>query len=128
MKMLNSDTVLYTVLGNSVSHNLSPVMHNQAFSKVEYNGAYLAFRVKDIGAAISGIKAFGIKGASITIPHKVSVIEFLDELDDMAKKIGAVNTIINRDGVLTGYNTDCLAYESLRLVQNQEIAGQHTDD
>jgi len=106
--MLNSDTVLFAVLGNPVSHSLSPVMHNTALSEVGYNGVYHAFKVKDIGEAVSGIKALGIRGASITIPHKISVIEFLDKLDDTAEKIGAVNTVINRHGVLTGYNSDCL--------------------
>jgi len=106
--MLNSDTVLFAVLGDPVSQSLSPVMHNTALSEVGYNGVYHAFKVKDIGEAVSGIKALGIRGASITIPHKVSVIEFLDELDDTAEKIGAVNTVINRHGVLTGYNSDCL--------------------
>jgi shikimate dehydrogenase len=105
---LNADTVLFAVFGDPVSHSLSPVMHNQGLSDVGYNGVYLAFRVQDIGKAVSGIKALDIKGASITIPHKVSVIPFLDELDDTAEKIGAVNTIINRQGVLTGYNSDCL--------------------
>jgi shikimate dehydrogenase len=106
--MLNSDTVVFAILGNPVSHSLSPVMHNTAMSEVGYNGVYHAFKVKNIGEAVSGIKALGIRGASITIPHKVSVIEFLDELDDTAEKIGAVNTVINRHGVLTGYNSDCL--------------------
>ena len=106
--VLNTDTVLFAVLGDPVSHSLSPVMHNQGLSDIGYNGVHLAFRVKDIGKAVSGIKALDIKGVSITIPHKVSVIPFLDELDDAAEKIGAVNTIINRQGVLTGYNSDCL--------------------
>jgi shikimate dehydrogenase len=105
---INSDTILFAVLGNPVSHSLGPLMHNTAFSVLGYNGAYLAFRVTDIGKAVVGIKALGIKGASITIPHKVSVMDFLDELDDTAKKIGAVNTIISREGVLTGYNSDGL--------------------
>ena len=106
--ILNSDTILFAVLGDPVSHSLGPLMHNTAFSELGYNGAYLAFRVKDIGKAVVGIKALGIKGASITIPHKVSVMDFLDELDDTAEKIRAVNTIINREGVLTGYNSDGL--------------------
>jgi len=105
---INSDTILFAVLGDPVSHSLGPLMHNTAFSELGYNGAYLAFRVKDIGKAVVGIKALGIKGASITIPHKVSVMDFLDELDDTAKKIGAVNTVINSGGVLTGYNSDGL--------------------
>ena len=104
----NADTALFAVLGDPVSHSLSPVMHNQGLSDIGYNGVYLAFRVQDIGKAVSGIRALGIKGASITIPHKVSIIPFLDELDDTAEKIGAVNTIINRQGVLSGYNSDCL--------------------
>ena len=105
---INSDTILFAVLGDPVSHSLGPLMHNTAFSELGYNGAYLAFQVKDIGKAIVGIKALGIKGVSITIPYKVPVMDFLDELDDTAKKIGAVNTIINRAGVLTGYNSDGL--------------------
>ena len=100
---INSNTILFAVLGDPVSHSLGPLMHNTAFSELGYNGAYLAFQVKDIGKAIVGIKALGIKGVSITIPYKVPVMDFLDELDDTAKKIGAVNTIINRAGVLTGY-------------------------
>ncbi len=106
--MINSNTSLYAILGDPVAHSMSPVMHNSAFSYIRYNGVYLAFRVKNIGAAISGIKALDIKGVSITIPHKVSVMEFLDEMDEIASKIGAVNTVVNSRGVLKGYNSDCL--------------------
>ena len=106
--MINSNTAIYAVLGDPISHCLSPVMHNSAFSHVNYNGVYLAFRVKEIGKAISGIRALGIKGAGITIPHKVAVMEFLDEIDDTAGKIGAVNTIVNRHGKITGYNFDTI--------------------
>ena len=104
--VLDSDTILFAVMGDPVSHSLGPVMHNSAFVETGFNGAYLAFRVKDIGEAVIGIKALGIKGASVTIPHKISVMDFLDDLDDTAEKIGAVNTLLNRDGVLTGYNSD----------------------
>ncbi len=108
--MIDSSTSLYAVLGDPVSHSLSPVMHNSAFSRTGYNGVYLAFNVKgqDLASAINGIKALGIKGASITIPHKVEVMKYLDNIDEKAAKIGAVNTIVNRDGKLFGYNTDCL--------------------
>ena len=106
--MINSNTEIYAVLGDPISHSLSPVMHNSAFSHVNYNGVYLAFRAKDIGKAISGIRALGIKGAGITIPHKVEVMEFLDQVADTAGKIGAVNTIINRHGKITGYNFDSI--------------------
>jgi shikimate dehydrogenase len=103
---LDSDTILLAVLGDPVSHSLGPVMHNTAFTETGFNGVYLAFRVKDVGNAVIGIKALDIKGASITIPHKISVMDFLDELDDTAKQIGAVNTLVNRNGMLIGYNSD----------------------
>jgi len=108
--MIDSSTSLYAVLGDPVSHSLSPVMHNSAFVHIGYNGVYFAFNVKgrDLPSAISGIKALGIKGASITIPHKVEVMKYVDNIDEKAAKIGAVNTIVNRDGKLVGYNTDCL--------------------
>jgi len=106
--MINVSTSLYGIFGDPVSHSLSPVMHNAAFSHIGYNAAYLAFKVKDIGAAVSAIKALNIKGVSVTIPHKVAIMPFLDEVDEMAEKIGAVNTVVNRDGILTGYNSDWL--------------------
>ncbi len=98
---------IFAVIGNPVSHSLSPMMHTSAFEVVGYNGLYLPLEVDDIGLAVSGLKALKFKGASITIPHKVSVMDFLDETDDMARKIKAVNTIVNRNGRLVGYNTDC---------------------
>ena len=121
---INSGTILFAVLGDPVSHSLGPLMHNTAFSELGYNGAYLAFKVKNIEKAVVGIKALGIKGASITIPHKVSVMDFLDELDDTAKKIGAVNTIINREGVLSGYNSDGLGAVKA-LLEKTSIKGKH---
>jgi shikimate dehydrogenase len=104
---INSATSLFAVIGNPVSHSLSPVMHNAAFAHLKYNGVYVAFKVKDISNAVCGIKALGIKGVSITIPHKVSVLALLDQLDESAEKIGAANTIVNRQGELIGFNTDC---------------------
>ena len=98
---------VYAVFGDPVGHSLSPVMHNSALNHTGCDGVYLAFRVKDIAAAVSGIRGMGIRGASITIPHKVGVMKYLDEVEAPAEKIGAVNTIVNRRGVLHGYNTDC---------------------
>ncbi|MBU1172486.1 MAG: shikimate dehydrogenase [Proteobacteria bacterium] len=105
---INTKTCLYGVLGDPVSHSLSPLMHNTAFDHIGYNGVYLAFGVKDLGSAVAGIRALGIKGASVTIPHKIKVMDYLDEIDEQALKIGAVNTIVNRNGHLFGYNSDCL--------------------
>jgi len=94
-------------------------MHNKAFVHIDYNGIYLAFNVKDISAAVTGIRALGIKGASVTIPHKVAVMDTLDIIDDMAAGIGAVNTIINRQGLLSGYNTDYLG--AIKALSEQTV-------
>jgi len=97
---------LYVVVGNPIGHSLSPVMHNSALAHAGLDGIYLALRVENIAAAIDGIRGLGIRGASITIPHKISVLQYLDKVDPMAVDIGAVNTVINRDGILYGYNSD----------------------
>ena len=88
--MIDAATLVFAVFGNPVSHSLSPVMFNRAFSKTGYNGVYVAFQVKAIGEGISAMRSLGIKGASITIPHKVSILDFLDELDPVAENIRAV--------------------------------------
>ncbi|MFP4309497.1 MAG: shikimate dehydrogenase [Desulfococcaceae bacterium] len=106
--VLNARTSLHCVFGDPVGHSLGPVMHNAAFRHAGVNGAYLAFRVTDIRAAVDAVRALGIRGVSVTIPHKVSVMDHLDEIAPMAREIGAVNTLVNRDGKLVGYNSDSL--------------------
>ena len=103
---INQNTELYGVLGNPVRHSLGPLMHNAVFREKGLNAVYLAFESDSVEGAIQGMRALGIKGLSITIPHKTSVIPLLDEVDPLAKDIGAVNTVVNKDGKLTGYNTD----------------------
>lgn len=98
---------IFAVFGNPVLHSLSPVMHNAAFAATGYNGIYAAIRVKDIRLAVSGMRALGLRGASITIPHKESVLACLDYTDPAARRIKAVNTIVNDAGSLKGFNTDC---------------------
>jgi shikimate dehydrogenase len=89
-------------------------MHNSAFNFYGYNGIYLPFEITDIAAGIAAVRTLGIKGLSVTLPHKVTVMDYLDEVDTMADRIGAVNTIVNSDGVLSGHNTDVLgALEAL---------------
>jgi shikimate dehydrogenase len=87
-------------------------MHNAAFAEAAIDYAYLAFEVKtsELCAAIQGMRALGIKGLNVTIPHKVAVVQFLDELDPLARDIGAVNTIVNEGGKLKGYNTDAAGF------------------
>lgn len=103
---VDADTALYAVFGNPVGHSLSPVMHNRAFAHLGCNAVYLAFRVTDIAGAVTGVRALNICGASITIPHKVDVMAYLDEIDPAAEAIGAVNTLVYRGQCLQGFNTD----------------------
>lgn len=104
--MIDANTKLCALIGNPVGHSLSPALHNAAFREMGLNYAYLAFKVEDLAKAVAGIRALGIKGVSVTIPHKVQVMEYLDEIDATAREIGAINTILNIDGRLQGYNTD----------------------
>lgn len=105
--MIDANTSLFGLIGNPVAHSLSPVMHNQAFAAAGCNAVYVALKVTDPGSAINGIRALNFKGLSVTLPHKVGVMEYLDEIDEAAIRIGAVNTIVNNHGKLSGYNTDC---------------------
>ncbi len=105
---IDSRTALYVVLGDPVAHSLSPVMHNAAFDLTGCNAVYVALRVTDPAGAVAAIRTLSIAGASVTIPHKTTVIDYLDQLDPAAEAIGAVNTIVNQNGKLIGYNTDGL--------------------
>jgi len=105
--MIDAQTKLYGVIGNPVRHSLSPVIHNGAFKRLGWNAVYLAFEVKHVERALEGIRGLGLKGVSVTLPFKTEVIPFLDKIEGLAKKIGAVNTIVNREGKLVGFNTDC---------------------
>lgn len=104
---INAHTKWCGVLGNPVEHSLSPAIHNAAFQKLGLNYVYLAFRVEDVEGALRGIRALGnARGFSVTIPHKVSVMPYLDEVETTAQHIGSVNTIVVENGKLIGYNTD----------------------
>ena len=94
------------LIGDPVEHSLSPLSHNAGYQALGIDYVYVPFQVKDIKEATEDIRRLGIRGASITLPHKTSAIEFLDHIDPLAEEIGAVNTVVNDDGILTGYNTD----------------------
>lgn len=110
------------IIGDPIEHTMSPVMHNAAFARMGIDYCYVPFRVsrEDLGKAIEGMRALNIVGLNVTIPHKVAVIPFLDELDPLAEKIGAVNTIVNESGVLKGYNTDAAGFLQALLEQGIE--------
>lgn len=109
---------LFGILAHPVGHSLSPVMYQQAFIKLGLPYAYHPFDVppERLAQAVSAIKVLGISGVNVTIPHKERIIPFLDRLDPEAEAIGAVNTVVlEKDGTLTGYNTDGAGYvESLK--------------
>ena len=96
------------VIGDPIEHSLSPILHNAAFNSLKLDYAFLAFKVKsvEVGNAINGMRALGIVGLNVTMPHKKSVISHLDEIDQTAKFLNAVNTIHNKNGKLFGFNTD----------------------
>ena len=105
---ISGTTRVVALFGFPVEHTLSPVMQNAAFAHCGLDYCYIPFAVhpKDLGSGIDALRSLNLCGANLTIPHKESAIPFLDLLDDEARSIGAVNTIVHRSGELTGYNTD----------------------
>lgn len=107
MQTFDTSTRLCAVIGNPVEHSLSPLIHNAAFNAAHLNYVYLAFRVEDVAACLAGMRALpGFRGLSVTIPHKLAVMEHLDEVDPLARHVGAVNTVCNESGRLIGSTTD----------------------
>lgn len=106
--MITAKTRLLAIIGDPISHSLSPLMQNAALEQCGIDARYLAFHVvpDDLECAIAGLRSLNIWGCNVTVPHKEKIIPFLDELDIAAKRIGAVNTVVNDGGRLVGYNTD----------------------
>jgi len=112
-KEINGNTKIIGVIGKNIKNSLSPLFHNQIILKHSLNFCYLPFQVAetDLSKAIQGIKTLNTRGVNITFPYKEKVIEFLDEVEESARRIGAVNTIVNNKGFLTGYNTDVIGFK-----------------
>ena len=125
---VSSDTKLYAIIGDPIEHSLSPVMQNVAFQHLDLDSVYLAFRVRpqDLEAAIAGMRSLGVLGFNITIPHKVSVMKYLDKVDYQAIEVGAVNTVVNKNGVFVGYNTDGAGALAALREENVELKGRRT--
>lgn len=124
---ISGKTQLCALIGDPVEHSLSPYIHNAAFKHLKLDFVYVTFKVSEenVKEALEGARALGIKGLNVTMPLKTAVIQHLDKLDQTAEKIGAVNTILNNDGTLTGYNTDGLgALEALKA-KGQKPAGKN---
>ena len=107
------------MFGDPVEHSLSPLMHNAAFRHLGMDWVYVPFHVKpdQLRAATEGVRAMGIAGVNVTVPHKVAVMQYLDEIDQESELIGAVNTVVCREGRLLGYNTDGRGF--LRSLERQ---------
>lgn len=98
----------YCIIGDPIEHSLSPAMHNAAFNFLKLRSTYIAYRVaySELAASICSLKEVRLAGFNVTIPHKTRILKYIDVLDRVASKAGAVNTVQNVDGVLYGYNTD----------------------
>ncbi|ALS21250.1 shikimate dehydrogenase [Paenibacillus naphthalenovorans] len=124
---LDSHTMLYGVFGDPIRHSKSPIMLNRAFEETGLNAAYGAFHILPgtLKDAVAGIRALQFRGVNVTIPHKVEVMSYLDEIDEAARVIGAVNTIVNEGGKLIGYNTDGIGYiRSLKEETGIDLKGR----
>ena len=106
--MIDVNTKIISIFGNPIKHSLSPVMQNTWLCQNNVNAVYLAFSFekKQLKKAVDSIKVFNMLGANVTVPYKIDVMKYLDAIDNAAKKIGSVNTIVNKNGKLIGYNTD----------------------
>ena len=110
--MLKGTTKIVGLIGNPVSHSLSPAMHNTAFQKMQMDWNYLPLHVDpdNLKDAMKGVRSLGFSGINVTVPYKERVLPFLDEMSTEAERIGAVNTINVVQGRLLGYNTDCAGF------------------
>jgi len=111
--MINGHSQLFGIIGQPVTHSMSPAMHNAAFAELGINGVYIPMQPDNLDQGFHGLKSLGFIGVSVTVPFKVEIMAFLDHLDPVAQKIGAVNTLLfdrrDPDQVLCkGYNTDWL--------------------
>jgi shikimate dehydrogenase len=108
MPRIDGRTEIYGIIGLPVAHSLSPAMHNRAFEVLALNKIYVPFAVTDLAAALQGLKSLKVRGVSVTIPYKEEIVPYLDSIDPMAARIGAVNTLVLESGQVHGLNTDWL--------------------
>lgn len=123
---IDSNTKIYGLIGHPVGHSLSPIIHNLAFEHLSFNCIYEIFDVSPecLGDAVKGLRALNVKGFNVTVPYKESIMQYLDVISEEAMKIGAVNTVINENGILRGYNTDGYGFIEAIKDEGEEIAGR----
>lgn len=120
---ISAHTKILGIIGHPIEHSMSPVMHNPALEELALDYVYVAFNVppENLKSAIDGLRALDIKGINVTIPHKENVIQYLDEVDPVAEKMGAINTIKNENGILKAMNTDAAGAKKSLLDAGCEI-------
>ncbi|MGF6952330.1 shikimate 5-dehydrogenase [Neobacillus sp. B4I6] len=125
-KNINGTTKLVGLLARPIGHSLSPRMHNLGYTMKDLDYAYLAFEVgtETLEDTVKGLKAAGVAGFNVSMPNKMKVLDYLDELDDSARFARASNTVVNRDGKLIGFNTDGLGYVRNLIEHGVELEGQ----
>ncbi|MGA2783303.1 MAG: shikimate dehydrogenase [Candidatus Bathyarchaeia archaeon] len=118
---ISGKTTIYGIIGDPVDHSMSPIIQNVALRKMCIDAIYVPFHVKksDLKRAVEGLVATRIRGFNVTAPHKVSIIRYLSSLDRNARDIQSVNTVINRNGVLEGFNTDGIG--ALRAIKAKRL-------
>lgn len=122
--MKHNDLKTFAVIGDPIDHTLSPTIHNAAFKHLKMNCNYIAYKIKkqELESGIESLKSIHISGFNVTIPHKINVLNYLDELDNDCYKINAVNTVVNKDGMLKGYNTDVFGFLEPFKIRNISIS------
>ncbi|WP_456387035.1 shikimate dehydrogenase [Desulfolithobacter sp.] len=125
---IDGKTLLHGIIGNPVRHSLSPAMHNAAFSAMEMNRVYVPMEVADPREAVAALRTLGFVGVSVTVPYKETILAALDEIDPVASRIGAVNTLLLRkredtgDIIVRGFNTDWVG-SNMALAEKMRLAG-----
>ncbi len=123
---ITTKTRLCAVIGNPVAHSLSPAIHNAAFQELGLDFVYLAFQVEDLQSALAGMRALNnFRGMSVTIPHKIEAMNYVDEIAEVDRSIGSINTIINENGKLIGLGTDGLGALKAFVDAGVSLAGKH---
>lgn len=107
VRSIGTSTQICAVIGKPVLHSLSPAIHNAAFAELDLNFVYVAFQVEDVKSALAGMRALkNFRGMSVTIPHKIEAMKHVDEIAEVDKNIGSINTVINEQSKLVGLGTD----------------------
>ena len=126
MKQITGHTGLTGLLGSPVAHSISPMMHNEAFEQLGLDYVYLAFDVgtDKLETAVEGLRALNVRGFNLTMPDKNLMCTLCDRLSPAAEISGAVNTVVNEDGILTGHTTDGIGYMQAARDAGHDLAGK----